>query len=323
MPPGKDLIVLKIPALCIGGSGVGSNAQHGYVVFVRRGGGVDKMRFQFYQKHVLIPYINWLRKEYAGFDISVGSNIPDELTAVSWCDGDLSQLYSVTNEHSMLNDQKVIAKKQNTARTAVEQAADLAKVFKVVNQEARRQTITDIDPSWHPMKMKVTIAFQSDEMKCLNLGSKKTGSLVDFFSVLPAIATKAGTRENILFGMHENGMLDKEKARYPVLFKILGTCRSSIPQELYKKVIDNFTYLDNVVMEQGCIPEKVFDELSFPMDVDVNGKDVFQKTGISQESYQRAKCLTHSTQVGLRKKRVEEIQAKQCQQEEFRQSKNI
>jgi hypothetical protein len=35
MPPGKDLIVLKIPGLCIGGSGVGSNAQHGYVVFLR------------------------------------------------------------------------------------------------------------------------------------------------------------------------------------------------------------------------------------------------------------------------------------------------
>ena len=67
------------------------------------------------------------------------------------------------------------------------------------------------------------ISFQSHEMKCLNLGSKNTGSLIDFISVLPAIATKAATRENILFGMHENGMLDKEKARYPVLLKILGT----------------------------------------------------------------------------------------------------
>ncbi len=54
------------------------------------------------------------------------------------------------------------------------------------------------------MKMKVTIAFQSDEMKRLNLGSKKTGLLIDFISVLPVIATKAATRENILFDMHEN-----------------------------------------------------------------------------------------------------------------------
>ena len=93
-------------------------------------------------------------------------------------------------------------------------------------------------------------------------------------------------------------MLDKEKARYPVLLKILGTCHDSIPQELYKKVIDSFTHLYNVVTEQGCIPEDVFDELSFPMDVYVNGREVFRNAGISQESYQRAKCLTHSTQVG-------------------------
>ncbi len=73
----------------------------------------------------------------------------------------------------MLTDQKVIVNKQNAARTAVEQATELAKVFKVINKEARRQTITDIDPSRHPMKMKVTIAFQSDEMKCLNLNLKK------------------------------------------------------------------------------------------------------------------------------------------------------
>jgi len=43
--------------------------------------------------------------------------------------------------------------------------------------------INDIDPSWHPMKMKVTIAFKSDEMKRLILGSKKTGSLIDFISL--------------------------------------------------------------------------------------------------------------------------------------------
>ena len=147
MPPGKNLIVLKIPGLCIGGSAVGSNAQNGYAVFVRRGSGVNKMRFQFYQKHVLLPYINLLRKEYAGFDISNGTSIPDELTAVSWCDGDLSQLHSVTNEHYMLTDQKVIENKQNAARRAVGQAADLAKVFKVIDNKARRHTVTDIDLS--------------------------------------------------------------------------------------------------------------------------------------------------------------------------------
>ena len=92
------------------------------------------------------------------------------------------------------------------------------------------------------MKMKFTLGFQSDGMKYWSISSKKTGSLIDFISVLPAIATKATTPDNILFGMHENGM-DKEKARYPVLLKILDTCCDSIPHKLYKKVITDFTYL--------------------------------------------------------------------------------
>jgi len=50
----------------------------------------------------------------------------------------------------MLNDWKVIANKQNAARTTVDLAADLAKVFKVINQEARRHTVTNIDPLRHP-----------------------------------------------------------------------------------------------------------------------------------------------------------------------------
>ena len=80
--------------------------------------------------------------EYAVFDISNGTSIAYELTEVTLCDGDVSQLHSVTNKHGMLTDQKVIANKQNAARTAVEQAADLTKVFKVINKEAMRHTIT-------------------------------------------------------------------------------------------------------------------------------------------------------------------------------------
>lgn len=73
------------------------------------------------------------------------------------------------------------------------------------------------------MKMKVTVAFQSEEMKCLNLSSRKTGSVIDFIYVLPAITTKAAAQEKILFGRHENALLDKEK-RYPASLMILGMC---------------------------------------------------------------------------------------------------
>ncbi len=59
-----------------------------------------------------------------------------------------------------------------------------------------------------------------------------------------------------------------------MLLKILDTCRSSIPKELYQIVIGNFTYLYNVMMEQGWIPEDVFSDLGFPPAKDDSGNEV-------------------------------------------------
>ena len=131
------------------------------------------------------------------------------------------------------------------------------------------------------MKMRVTKAFNNEALKVLNLNAKKRASLIDFISTLPELTTKAATRGNILHGFYESGLIDRTKSRYPVVLKILGTCRSSIPKELYQIVIDNFTYLYNVMMEQGWIPEDVFSDLGFPQHKDVSGCEVLRTAGIS------------------------------------------
>ena len=87
-------------------------------------------------------------------------------------------------------------------------------------------------------------------------------SRIDFISTLLESNTKAATRGNILHGFYESGLIDRTMSRYPVLLKILGTCCSSIPKELYQKVINHFTYLYNVMMEQGWIPEDVKTKMS-------------------------------------------------------------
>ena len=71
-------------------------------------------------------------------------------------------------------------------------------------------------------------------------------------------------RGNIHHGFYESGVIDQTKTRYHVLLKILHTCRSLLEQVLYQIVIDRFTYLYHVMMEQGWIPEDVFDNLGFP-----------------------------------------------------------
>jgi hypothetical protein len=49
IPPGKDMIVVKVPGLCVGGGGVGMNEREGYAVFLRKAVGADKKRFDYYQ----------------------------------------------------------------------------------------------------------------------------------------------------------------------------------------------------------------------------------------------------------------------------------
>ncbi len=73
---------------------------------------------------MLLPFINSLYKEYADFDVSDGTSIPDELTAVARWYGDLPQVNAIINDHELFTDMKVIANKQNAARTGVKQPAD-------------------------------------------------------------------------------------------------------------------------------------------------------------------------------------------------------
>jgi len=174
----------------------------------------------------------------------------------------------------------------------------LSKIFKVIK---KRHTVTDIDPSWHPVKMKLTIAFQSDEMTSLNRGSKKTGLLIDFYPSYLKVQQKLIQERTFCLACMRMECLAKKETRYPLLLKILRTCHDSIPQELYKKVIINCTCLYNVMIEHGYIPEEVFNELCFPMGGDVDGREVFQNAGIAQEIYQKAKCLTRSTNRSMQK----------------------
>jgi hypothetical protein len=224
LPADKDLVVLKVRGLCIGGVGIGGDTQLGYVVFTRKESGAEKKRFVYYQNEVLIPFMNKMRKDYSGYDTSGGMPIPDTLTGVSWCDGDMSQVKAVTSEHQLFTDNKVIANKQNAARSGVEQPADLAKVFKVMKKESSVHTVSDIDPNQHAMKKIVWEAFHGEQLNCLNLKDRTKRSLIDFISCLPEMATKAATRSNIMHGFYECGLIDKDKSRFPVITKILSTC---------------------------------------------------------------------------------------------------
>ena len=80
-----------------------------------------------------------------------------DLTAVSWCDGDLAQMAVVTEEDQMdLYEQLcIIANKQPAARSGTEQAADLCKIFQLLKKYGK---ITST-PEMTPLKRVLICAF--------------------------------------------------------------------------------------------------------------------------------------------------------------------
>ena len=312
---GKDFVHVEIPGLCIGGGGVSvdSSEQCGHLFLMRNTEGAEKARFKYYQEKILIPGINLQRKKYCDFDIASGTSIPDKATAVAWSDGDLSQVYAVTQSAELFTENKIIANKQNAARSGVEQPADLTPVFRIIKKIQPTHTVRDIPVDRCPMKRIISNMFHSENMSFLSLKSTKKNALIDFLSVLPEISTTACSKDNIKHGFIQAGIIDKEFNRYPVFNKILATCRQQPTLEEYKTVVESFADFLDIVNEKGHIDEDQYDIRGIRMDKDINGQDVLRTAGIAQESFQRSKCLTHFHQVNMRLERLQIIKSKETE----------
>ncbi len=192
MPPEKDFIDIEIPGLCLGGGRVNlENKQVGHLLLMRNTEGAEKQRFQWYQEHILIPEVNRQREIFGHHDALAGNTIRDYLSAVSMCDGDLSQIYATNKSVPKLVENKITALKQNAARSAGEQPADLANVFSVIKDLLPSHTVKDFKEDECPFKKRICDVFRLSKLKYLSLKLSKKNALVDFLSVLPEIATKA------------------------------------------------------------------------------------------------------------------------------------
>jgi hypothetical protein len=116
--------------------------------------------------------------------------------------------------------------------------------------------------------------------------------------------------------IHVAGILNKELNRYPVFNKILATCRQTPTLKEYRTVINLFEDFFKIMEEKGHIPEEHFDVCGIRSDKDINGNNVLRTAGISQESFQRSKCLTHSHQVSMRLECLQIIISKEIKKKE-------
>ena len=102
------------------------------------------------------------------------------------------------------------------------------------------------------MKRKITLELQKlSDSKKLKLKPTKKNGIIDFVSSVPEMASKAVTRNNIIHGGVQNGMIDNKMFRYPDFDKMLATCRLDPTVEEFQICVDTFSYLFKIYLEKG------------------------------------------------------------------------
>ncbi|CAB9518460.1 hypothetical protein SEMRO_936_G222121.1 [Seminavis robusta] len=312
------ILVLSIAGLCVGGGGVTVGRENsGFVVFVRNDGDkeTDKVRYRHFIDDCLLPWIDEIRVEEGW---KRGTPIPDDLTAVAWCDGDIAQLATIADESTLskYRDRKVHPYKQSAARSAAEQAADLSPKFKLEKAVGKATTSKNIPAAAHRFKSRICNTFEQARLENgLRLPDRKVKALIDYISKHPGVLAKVVTTHIIAAGFSENGMVSKpfgaDGLAYPDFDGLLGTCSKTMKSDDIDFMKSHFPRLVTEVIDHGHVGETVFDELDFPMDLDSLGQEIPKHQGISQEFRQRAKCLDHDHQVQLRAAKILQANAKQ------------
>jgi hypothetical protein len=174
--------------------------------------GAEKKRFQWIRENVLFPFINWGRKDYDDFDVDSSAPMGDELTAVSWCDGDHSQIDTIVSPDGIHRSKKL----------------------------NKSTTVEHISSSNHLLKSKLESQFAKFNTK---LRIKKNSAIIVYLAKQPTILSCACVRENVQSGFIASGMIDAHGLCMPVLYKLISTCKKVPSLSEYNMYLSRFDSL--------------------------------------------------------------------------------
>ena len=258
---------------------------------------------KIYRDNVYYPFIKKIRIDHYEMD-ETQEGVPENLTAVSWMDGCHGQLKLTTTEDVMKTEKelKIITNKHSAARTAVEQAADVGPMFKMMKAVIKKMSPSNSETSAVYYRLTREIENLQDTSDVNNgrvvlLPLHKKQSIIVGLSKLPIAMSTACTTEIIQSAFRDNGQLDGDNGVIPNIKNLLGTYRGSIGDDHYlkqgEKIIKTFykeTYM------KGRIEESSFDNAKIDHDRDRVGNIITRDFGISKENCQRAKILSCETQ---------------------------
>jgi hypothetical protein len=107
---------VQIPGLCIGRGGVSvdSSQQVGYLFLMRNMEGAKKLASGT-TRRIFLYLESACSVSITTTIIATETTISDAVTAVAWCDGDMSQINAIKHSVDLYVKNKIIANKQNAA----------------------------------------------------------------------------------------------------------------------------------------------------------------------------------------------------------------
>jgi hypothetical protein len=186
----SGILVCEVPGLCVGGAVDPRTTACGYIVFTRCTKGKkdespDQKFFAWYYKNIYRQFIADQRKAYFGWKEK--SPVDIELTAASWNDGDIPQL-AACGAKDMLNKylrERICCCKQNVARTRLEQAADLMRVFPIVKALLKSMTLKEQSTPLKDLINRKLDEYQRIGKLCLP--RPKRNAIVDLVACSPTV----------------------------------------------------------------------------------------------------------------------------------------
>ena len=301
----SGVLFVTIPGLAVGSDIDPNNSLPGYIVFLRKTGdsSLDKRKHKLYRDKILLPFVERLRQFNDGY--VTGTDIPIELTVVSWSDGDLAQMAVTKDEEQMeINEKKrIISNKQSAARTGTEQGGDLWTGFRGMKRDTKITTCETMTP----LKREATeMLDELEEEGKVNLPPPHKAALVDFVATHPGSLQKHATKEKLQQAFIENGMIDESTLQIPDLHRIICTCRRKLSEQEVDNFIKQFPSLLQIWHQTGIVTDDVLEQHGLPIDVDRNGNEVRRTATISGEHLQRAKCFSHRAQRNLRQEQLDQ-----------------
>ena len=345
--PKDDIVVKKVKGL-VAASVSTANMSEGYVVFVRgkyetleqiqekekeqerertepvTGIPIPKRLSKearvakLYKELVYYPLVRHIRTAYYGMSETTEA-IPENLRAVTWMDGCHGQLHLTTQEDIMELEEflKITACKQSAARTAVEQAADVGAMFKIIRymikqMPAGTKTNSPIYSRLQDMFEELENISDSEKTDIVILPLHKKKAILAGLSKLPTAMGSAFTPEIITQAFKDNGQINEDESAIPNIDGLMGTYRGNIPDDHilkdYKSIIE--TYYREMFLN-GRVEESTFETNNIESDKDSQGNDVTRDFEISKENCQRAKILSASKQRQARLDLIDSIKVAQ------------